>query len=81
MSPLWQDAPITAVRTEEGRPVAFSWRGQEHRVTGRPMPWRVATRWWDQPVNRAYWRVATDTGWLVVLYREGDAWHLERVYE
>ena len=89
MSPLWPDGQSVqtqarATGADWPTPEAFCWNGAYHRILHHGPHWRVHTDWWtEKEIWRDYWQVATDTGWLCVIYhdRHGDAWYLERVYE
>ena len=44
--------------------------------------WRVAERWWQDPIDRSYVKVMGES-WIVVLYHDhitGD-WFLERIVD
>lgn len=66
-----------------GAPRAFTWRGRAHPVRRIARQWRVDDGWWRARVWRAYYKLATHTGLLVVVYQDlsnGD-WWLERLYD
>ena len=93
MSPFWRDGqrvdmevsdePASPERPLSGRPVRFRWRAIAHEVEEVSIHWRVHTNWWtDREAYRDYWEVATDTGYLCVLYRDlkDDIWYMERMF-
>lgn len=65
------------------RPVGFAWQGQNHQVVEITRAWRVDIDWWRGRVWRAYFKLSTDTGLLVVIYRDllSGAWYLQRLYD
>ena len=84
MTRLWPEGiPIAVVCNGQGRPDRFTWRGRAHAVTLVALAWRVDLEWWRARTWRAYYKLATDTGLLVVVYRDlvsGD-WYLQRLYD
>ena len=82
MTRLLREHPEIEVELDEvGRLVAFRWNGRREaiEVCNR---WRVAERWWRDPIERDYVKVV-GTRWLALLYldRRTGRWHLERVYD
>ncbi|MCZ7543231.1 MAG: DUF6504 family protein [Anaerolineae bacterium] len=74
---------ITVEADAAGAPRAFTWRGRAHPVRRIARQWRVDDSWWRARVWRAYYKLATHTGLLVVVYQDlsnGD-WWLERLYD
>jgi hypothetical protein len=57
-------------------------------IAGRMVPisiierWRVSERWWPEPIDREYAKVA-GPDWLLVLFRDliGGGWFVERVFD
>ena len=45
--------------------------------------WRVNADWWrGAPVARDYFKLATTTGLLLIIYRDHTgAWYLQRLYD
>ena len=45
--------------------------------------WRVDVDWWRVRVWREYFKLATGTGLLVVIYRDllSGGWYLQRLYD
>ncbi len=84
MTRLWRrELPITVEADELMTPQAVIWRGQRHRVETVTKRWRVDKQWWLLRIWREYFKVATQTGYLVIIYRDlqtGD-WYLQRWYD
>ncbi len=70
---------ITAVaELPDEPPVAFTWRGQRHRVRLSEGPERIAEEWWRKPIDavrtglvRDYYRVEDDVGGRFWIFRAG----------
>ena len=60
-------------------PVSFTWRGVRHKVTAADGPERIFGEWWRRDSEthavRDYFRVETETGERLWLYRTGDGEH------
>ena len=84
MTRLWPEGEtITVVCDAGGRPEQFSWRGRTHRVTHVAHQWRADVGWWRERIWRAYYKVSTDSGLLVVIFQDlaGGDWFLQRLYD
>ena len=84
MTRLWSEGePVAVICDDDGRPERFSWRGRTHAVTHVARRWRVDADWWRTRSWRAYYKVSTDSGLLVVIYQEleGGDWYLQRLYD
>ena len=84
MTYLWPDGdPIEVQADAMGTPQQFTWRRQAHPVERVARRWRVDVDWWRGRVWREYFKVTTQTGLLVVIYRDfiGDTWYLPRLYD
>lgn len=84
MTRLWaKGQPITAASDADGTPHSFEWQGRTHHVTGISKRWRVDTGWWRLRVWREYFKLETDTGLLVIIYRNllTDDWYFQRLYD
>jgi hypothetical protein len=88
MTRLWPDGqPLEGVETASTGggepPLRFTWQGQEHRVTEVTQSWRVDLDWWRERIWRAYFRLGTNTGLLVVIYQDllSGKWYLQRLYD
>lgn len=57
--------------------------GRRHPVATVLNRWRIDERWWTEHQQRDYFKVMTQTGWLVVIYHNlvDDGWYLERVHD
>lgn len=84
MTHLWPDGqPITVETDGLGAPRRFIWLGQTHTVEILANRWRVDEDWWRGRIWREYFKLATDTGLLVVVFRDlvGGGWYLQRLYD
>ncbi|MEW5985057.1 MAG: DUF6504 family protein [Chloroflexota bacterium] len=84
MTRLWPDGqPIAVISNAGQEPGRFTWQGQTHQVVEITKVWRVDMDWWRRRVWRAYYKLRTDTGLLVVLYQDllTEEWHLQRLYD
>lgn len=66
-----------------GRPLRFTWQGQTHPVDTITRQWRVHADWWRTAAWRAYYKLTTTSGLLVIIYHElpaGD-WFLQRLFD
>jgi len=68
--------PIEAIaEVPDGPPVRFKWRRAVHHVARVEGPERIALPWWrdgkNRPLTRDYFRVETDAGARLWLYRDG----------
>ena len=84
MTRLWPDGiPVNVEHGTDGTPVSFIWDGKTHRVTEVPNQWWVDADWWSGRKWRAYYKLTTDTGMLVEVYRNllTEKWFLQRLYD
>ncbi|MCI0398546.1 MAG: hypothetical protein L0332_11895 [Chloroflexi bacterium] len=84
MTQLWPEGqPIAIVLDELAEPGAFTWQGQRYQVEAITRRWRVDVEWWRDRVWRAYYKLSTTTGLLVVLYQDliSGEWYLQRLYD
>ncbi len=68
----------------EGAPMHFRWERREHRVIRSWGPERIETGWWrDQSICRDYFRVETQTGHHLWLFRCFDqaAWFIHGAFD
>ena len=84
MTYLW--LPGLPVRVESDAiktPQAFEWQGARHGVRVVTNRWRLDETWWAGHVRRDYFKLATETGLLVVLYWDwvSGGWFLERLWD
>ena len=84
MTRFWPDGlPITVESDDLNSPLSFKWRRRTHRVQHIANYWRIDTHWWEERVWREYFKVTTDTGLLVLIFRNlltGD-WYIQRLYD
>ena len=86
MTRLWTPAePITVVitKTSPAGPSAFTWQDQTHTVAHITREWRVDIDWWRERIWRAYYKLSTDTGLLVIIFQDllTKQWYLQRLYD
>ena len=67
----------------EDVPYQFIWQGLLHQVAEITRYWRVDIDWWRERIWRAYFKVRTESGLLVVIYQDliGGQWYLQRLYD
>ncbi|NLF00990.1 MAG: hypothetical protein GX601_08430 [Anaerolineales bacterium] len=83
MTHLWPEGqPIVVEVDALGTPCRFVWLGQTHTVEIVANRWRVDEAWWRERIWREYFKLATDTGLLVVVFRDlvDGGWYVQRVY-
>lgn len=84
MTHLWPAGqPIGVSLNQQKEPAAITWLGQTHVVEAIGRYWRVDMEWWQQRVWRAYYKLSTDTGLLVIIYQDllSGEWYLQRLYD
>ena len=84
MTRLWLIGSVIAVQHDAWLvPQAFTWQGQTHRVQQLSKRWRIDQGWWEQRIWREYFKVTTQTGLLVIIYRDllTGEWYLQRLYD
>jgi hypothetical protein len=83
MTRLWPEGDAIAVITTGEEPDRFTWQAQTHQVIEITRRWRVDVDWWRGRVWRAYYKLNTDTGLLVIVYRDllTGQWYLQRLYD
>ncbi|MEO1441844.1 MAG: hypothetical protein AAFV33_15710 [Chloroflexota bacterium] len=66
-----------------GEPLQIRWDGRVHGVVWVANRWRVDLRWWRTRIWREYFKLATDTHYLLVVYRDllTGKWYLQRLYD
>jgi hypothetical protein len=64
-------------------PSQFTWLGRRHQVTEITKTWRVDVDWWRDRVWRAYFKLRTDSGLLVIIFQDllTRNWYLQRLYD
>ena len=77
--------PIRVRIGDNGHPLAFTWRGQPHRVATVEDVREPRLDWWSATgeIHRVYYLVTTDRGLICEIYRDvaADAWYLARVFD
>ncbi len=70
--------------TADGSPQAVCWSGRTCRIIRSLGPERIHTGWWrDENIQRDYYRVETDGGQRLWLFRDGvgGGWYLHGVFD
>lgn len=59
------------------------WHEVRHHITHIAKQWRIDDAWWKKRIFRDYYKVTTDTGFLMLLYRnvETGDWYIQRAYD
>ena len=75
--------PIRVETTVEGDPARITWQGQAHEVALITRRWRVDSDWWRTRTWRAYYKLSTDTGLLLIIYQDlgREGWYVQRLYD
>jgi hypothetical protein len=83
MTRLWLVGSPIIILGSADAPEGFRWQGRTHRIQHLARRWRVDVEWWRLRIWRDYFRVATDTGLLVVLYHDLQTgqWYVQRLYD
>ena len=84
MTRFWaQGLPIAVVADALAAPTAFTWYGTTHAVEHIVRRWRVDQSWWRVRVCREYFLLRTESGLLVILYRDvlRGSWYVQRLYD
>jgi hypothetical protein len=64
-------------------PNQILWHRQTYKVAEITRYWRIDIDWWRERIWRAYFKLRTDTGLLVVIYQDllDGEWYLQRLYD
>ncbi len=64
-------------------PTSFTWQGQTHTVAHITREWRVDIDWWRERTWRAFYKLNTDTGLLVIIFQDllTNQWFFLRLYD
>ena len=83
MTFLWSDGTAITVVIDAGVPQQFIWQRNTHIVQGIAHRWRVDEDWWRGRICRDYYKLYTDSGYLVVIFQDllTRQWYLERLYD
>jgi hypothetical protein len=83
MTYLWPNGlPVEMEADALGTPQCLVWRGQ-HPVAQVARRWRVDEEWWQQRIWREYFKLATTSNPVVVVYRDfiRGGWYLQQLYD
>ncbi|GEM_PF-1993245 len=69
------------VETAEDLPCRFKWRNRWREIKAVHERSVVRSDWWKQEISRSSYSVECDDLELFDLYRQGDHWFLERVWD
>jgi len=72
--------PIEVV-TADGLPSRFRWRGRWYAVRTVNEQSRVQAEWWKEEVSRTHYSIQCRDLEEFDIYRQGDQWFLERVWD
>lgn len=86
MTRLWPDGSpilVSVATNAAAAPLSFVWQGRAHDVEMITRHWRVRTDWWRVPAWRAYYKLTTTSGLLVIIYHDLNSgeWFLQRLYD
>ena len=84
MTRLWTEGVLVEVLCDgQGLPRKLTWEGQQHTVTAITRQWRVDSDWWRNRVWRAYYKLSTDSGLLLVIFEDltTGEWYVQRLYD
>ena len=82
MTRLWRGQQVEVELDDSGAPLAFEWNGRVHRIVSISKRWRVHDGWWRTEVWRDYFKLATDSGLLCIIYQDLEGhWYLQRIYD
>lgn len=84
MAHHWPDGLAITVQVDaEAMPLALRWQGNHHAVRWIVAMWRTDHGWWADHVQRDYYRLVTESGYLLELYRDclNEQWYLLRSYD
>ena len=68
---------------DDGRPKAFMWEHQRYQVSVITDQWRIDEGWWIVRIWREYYEILTDTGLMVVIYKNllTGQWFLQWMFD
>ncbi len=72
--------PTHVTTDRDGLPRGVVWQGRIQEVQSLHEHWRVRQWWWNDPVERDYFRLEIEDGQIKVIFRDvrADQWYLER---
>ena len=84
MTRLWPEGESIAVDADEqGYPCTFTWHDHTYRVAEITRRWRVDVGWWRRRHWRAYYKLRSESGLLLIVYHDLDEneWYVQRLYD
>ncbi|MEO1644103.1 MAG: hypothetical protein AAFR67_02870 [Chloroflexota bacterium] len=83
MTYLWFPAVGITMQLHDGRLIAFHWHDREHGILLVTQHWRIDVAWWRVRMWRDYYRLVTDSGYLVLVYHDllHQRWYLQKLYD
>ena len=74
--------PVSVECAANGQPRALRWQGRTWRIEAVLNRWRVETGLWDTPIQCDYYKVALDSGGMLLLVHDQTAgdWFVRRIY-
>ncbi|HEV3311514.1 MAG TPA: hypothetical protein VG815_13460 [Chloroflexota bacterium] len=72
---------VIEVETADGQPRRFRWRNRWREIRTVYERSVVQADWWRREVNRAHYSIQCDDMGEFDIYRQGDRWFLERVWD
>lgn len=84
MTRVWLEGdPISVEVDGAGNPIYFIWGDKAHTAQSIANRWRVDVNWWRLRLWRDYFKLTTDTGLLVIVYRDlvDGTWYMQRLYD
>jgi hypothetical protein len=61
----------------EGRPRSFHWQQKTYTVSEIVDQWVLRTLWWQEEIQRSYFRIMTPAFGIYGIYKENEAWYLD----
>jgi hypothetical protein len=84
MGYLWRTGtPVKVYVDQTGRPKRVVWQGKEHTVEQVTRSWLIDDKWWVARIWRVYYLITTDTGLLMVIFRNliTNDWFVHRIHD
>ncbi len=74
--------PIAVIVGDSGQPAYLDYGGRTRTVLAIDEHWRQEERWWDQPIQRDYFRVVLSNGEYRNIFQDRltEAWYLDRAW-
>ncbi len=79
----WELPRVQVEESVAHEPLALLYDGKWRRVVCVLCRWRVAQEWWKRPVERDYFRVSLEGGFICEVFCDvvQGCWRLQRVYD